>query len=102
MHKYSFPQLDVFTDTAFCGNFLGAIGSYGFTCETAEENSQIHARFYAPDAGTAEDTATGNPARSISGYLVYHRTIKINKFTIEPGHFMKRSGRIFAKIEGKK
>ncbi|MGI8642466.1 MAG: PhzF family phenazine biosynthesis protein [Pyrinomonadaceae bacterium] len=80
----------------------GAIGCYVFTFETVEENSRVHARFFAPDDGIAEDAATGSAAGSLSGYLVYHNAIDVNQFTIEQGDFMKRPSRIYAEVTGGK
>ncbi len=84
----------------------GAIGCYAFTFETIEKDSRVHARFFAPDDGIAEDAATGSAAGSLSGYLIYHgviETIEKNvEFTIEQGDFMKRPSQIFAKVVGEK
>ncbi|MBA2620603.1 MAG: PhzF family phenazine biosynthesis protein, partial [Acidobacteria bacterium] len=46
----------------------GAIGCYAFSFETIERESKIHARFFAPDDGIAEDAATGSAAGALSGY----------------------------------
>lgn len=80
----------------------GAVGCYAFTFETKEENSKIHARFFAPDDNIPEDAATGSAAGSLSGYLVYHGAIDTNKFIIEQGDFMNRPSRIFADVQGEK
>jgi trans-2,3-dihydro-3-hydroxyanthranilate isomerase len=80
----------------------GAIGCYVFTFETIEENSKIHARFFAPDDGIAEDAATGSAAGALAGYLTYQGAISAGKFTIEQGDFMKRPSRIFAEVSGEK
>lgn len=80
----------------------GAVGCYAFTFETIEENSRVHARFFAPADGIPEDPATGSAAGSLSGYLTYHGALDTNKFTIEQGDFMKRPSRIFAEIVGEK
>lgn len=79
-----------------------AIGCYAFTFETIEENSRVHARFFAPDDNISEDAATGSAAGSLSGYLIHHGAIDTNKFTIEQGDFMKRPSRIFAEVTGEK
>ena len=80
----------------------GAIGCYVFTFETKEENSKIHARFFAPADNIPEDAATGSAAGSLSGYLVHHDAIDANKFIIEQGDFMNRPSRIFADVTGEK
>ena len=80
----------------------GAVGCYAFTFETIEENSRVHARFFAPADGIPEDPATGSAAGSLSGYLIHHGAIDTNKFIIEQGDFMKRPSRIFAEIDGEK
>lgn len=84
----------------------GAIGCYAFTFETIEKDSRLHARFFAPDDGIAEDAATGSAAGSLSGYSVYYGAVETNdssaEFTIEQGDFMKRPSRIFAQVRGEK
>ena len=80
----------------------GAVGCYAFTFETKEKSSKVHARFFAPDDGIAEDAATGSAAGALSGYLVYHEAIANKTFTIEQGDFMKRPSRIFAEVSGEK
>jgi trans-2,3-dihydro-3-hydroxyanthranilate isomerase len=80
----------------------GAVGCFAFTFETLEENSRVHARFFAPADNIPEDPATGSAAGSLSAYLVHHGAIDTNKFTIEQGDFMKRPSRIFAEIDGEK
>ena len=95
-----------------------AIGCYAFSFETIEENSKIHARFFAPDDNIPEDPATGSAAGSLSGYLVYHGANEIEgrknvsecadegflncRFIIEQGDFMNRPSRIFAEVIGEK
>ena len=83
-----------------------AIGCYAFTFETIEENSKVHARFFAPDDGIAEDAATGSAAGALSCYLIYHEAIETDgeaaKFTVEQGDFMQRPSRIYAEVSGVK
>lgn len=80
----------------------GAIGCYAFTFETIEKTSRVHARFFAPDDGIAEDAATGSAAGALAGYLTNHGAIDARKFTIEQGDFMRRPSRIFAEVFGEK
>jgi len=80
----------------------GAIGCHVFSFETIEKDSKIHARFFAPDDGIAEDAATGSAAGALAGYLVHHGAIDQNKFTVEQGDFINRPSRIFAEISGEK
>ena len=83
-----------------------AIGCYVFSFDTIEKDSEIHARFFAPDDSIPEDAATGSAAGSLASYLVYYGAIKtkekIARFTIEQGDFMNRPSRIFAEITGEK
>lgn len=81
---------------------FGAVGCYAFTFETKEENSRVHARFFAPADNIPEDPATGSAAGSLSGYLVHHGATRTNNFTIEQGDFMNRPSRIFAEVTGEK
>jgi trans-2,3-dihydro-3-hydroxyanthranilate isomerase len=78
----------------------GAIGCYAFSFETMEQTSRVHARFFAPDDGIAEDPATGSAAGALSGYLIHHGAIDDKRFTIEQGDFMRRPSRIFAEVTG--
>nr|MBA2620332.1 PhzF family phenazine biosynthesis protein [Acidobacteriota bacterium] len=75
---------------------------YAFSFETIERESKIHARFFAPDDGIAEDAATGSAAGALSGYLVHHGAFEAGRFTIEQGDFMNRPSRIFADVSGEK
>ena len=81
---------------------FGAVGVYVFSFETIEENSKVHARFFAPDDGIAEDPATGSAAGSLAGYLTFYGAISEKEFVIEQGDFMNRPSRISAKISGEK
>ncbi len=80
----------------------GAIGCYVFSFETIEADSKIHARFFAPDDGIAEDAATGSAAGALSGYLVHHGALDAGKFTVEQGDFINRPSRIYAEVSGEK
>ena len=80
----------------------GAVGCFPFTFETLEDTSSIHARFFAPDDGIFEDSATGSAAGSLSGYLVHYGAIDKNQFIIEQGDFMGRPSRIRAEVIGEK
>lgn len=81
---------------------FGAVGVYAYTFETIEEESKVHARFFAPDDNIPEDPATGSAAGSLTGYLTHHGAINVNKFTIEQGDFMNRPSRIYAEATGEK
>ncbi len=78
----------------------GAIGCYAFCFETLEANSHVHARFYAPDDGIAEDPATGSAAGSLAGYLIHHGALETGQIVIEQGDFMQRPSRIYADVAG--
>ena len=85
---------------AECYLAYGAIGCYAFCFETREEASHVHARFYAPDDGIAEDPATGSAAGSLAGYLIHHGALETNQFVIEQGDFIQRPSRIHADVAG--
>lgn len=84
----------------------GAVGCFAFTFETKESDSNIHARFFAPDDNIPEDPATGSACGSLSGYLMHHGQLetdgKIARLKIEQGDFIDRPSRIFAEITGEK
>ncbi|HEY2847065.1 MAG TPA: PhzF family phenazine biosynthesis protein [Pyrinomonadaceae bacterium] len=78
----------------------GAVGCYAFTFETKEPGSFVHARFFAPNDGIAEDPATGSAAGALSGYLAHHGVLKDYSFVIEQGDLMGRPSRIHAEVRG--
>lgn len=85
----------------------GALSCYAFTRETIDGNeSQAHARLFAPDDGIAEDPATGSAAGSLSGYLVHHGALTAEategayNFIVEQGDFINRPSRINAQVKG--
>jgi trans-2,3-dihydro-3-hydroxyanthranilate isomerase len=84
----------------------GASLCYVFTRETREGlPSEAHARSFVPDAGIAEDPATGNAAGPLAAYLVKHGALtaraddeNVFRFRIEQGDFMERPSRINVQI----
>jgi trans-2,3-dihydro-3-hydroxyanthranilate isomerase len=78
----------------------GAIGCYAFCFETKDPGSMIHARFFAPADGIAEDPATGSAAGALAGYLIHNGIVKEKNFIIEQGDFIGRPSRINARVEG--
>jgi trans-2,3-dihydro-3-hydroxyanthranilate isomerase len=80
----------------------GAIGAYAFCFETKEPESRVHARFFAPDDGIAEDPATGSAAGSLAGYLIDRGALETKSLTIEQGDFMGRPSRIAVEVTGEK
>lgn len=84
----------------------GASLCYAFTRETREGSpSEAHARSFVPDAGIAEDPATGAAAGPLSAYLVKHGALSgeangegVFRFRIEQGDFMERPSRINAEV----
>ena len=84
----------------------GAALCYAFTRETREGSpSQAHARSFVPDAGVAEDPATGAAAGPLAAYLVKHGALNIEaddegvfRFRIEQGDFMERPSRINVQV----
>lgn len=84
----------------------GATLCYAFTRETREgDPSEAHARSFVPDAGIAEDPATGGAAGPLAAYLVKHGALSaqaddegVFRFRIEQGDFMERPSRINAEV----
>jgi trans-2,3-dihydro-3-hydroxyanthranilate isomerase len=89
-------------------NRAGASLCYAFTRETREGRpSQAHARSFVPDAGIAEDPATGGAAGPLAAYLVRHGALRVAseddgvfRFRIEQGDFMERPSRINVEVRG--
>jgi len=80
----------------------GAIGCYTFCFDTIDDESLVHARFFAPADNIPEDPATGSAAGALSGYLIYNGIVTKPAFVIEQGDIMGRPGRIHARVEGRK
>jgi len=65
---------------------------YLFSYETVNENSDVHARMFAVNAGYLEDPATGAAATALAGYLAPRcgRNDATVHWTIEQGYEMGR------------
>jgi trans-2,3-dihydro-3-hydroxyanthranilate isomerase len=77
-----------------------------FCTETVNNDSQVHARMFAPELGILEDPATGSAAGPLAAYaeryecLPRHRTG--DPIVIEQGYEVQRPSRLVAKVVGRK
>jgi trans-2,3-dihydro-3-hydroxyanthranilate isomerase len=65
-----------------------------FALETEDPGATVHARFFAPMLGVAEDPATGSANCTLGAYLVHHQAVPVkegtNRFVSEQGAEMGR------------
>ena len=68
-------------------------GVYIFTRETINRETDIHARFFAPDVGVSEDPGTGGAAGALGAYLANSHNLphENGEFVIEQGIEIGRS-----------
>ena len=71
-----------------------------FTEETIHDDSQVHARMFAPSVGVLEDPATGSAAGPLTAYLDKYNIVSndSNEISIEQGFEIKRPSRLFGKV----
>ncbi len=76
-------------------------GVYIFTHETIDKAADIHARFFAPDVGVAEDPATGSAAGALGAYLAENQGLphQDGKFIVEQGIEIGRPSIIHVQIQ---
>ena len=74
--------------------------------ETANPDSDVHVRMFAPDVGVLEDPATGSAAGPIGAYIDHHglldRKTRNTPLIIEQGYEMNRPSKLVAKVVGDK
>lgn len=81
---------------------LDVAGIYVFTWNVLEQDSTVHARFFAPQPGPLEDAASGLPAGALGAYLVDNDLIQKEKhgsIVVEQGHWMGRPSKIHVRVE---
>ncbi|MEW6207677.1 MAG: PhzF family phenazine biosynthesis protein [Acidobacteriota bacterium] len=73
-----------------------------FTQETIHSESAAHCRVFAPEAGVAEDAATGSANGPLGFYLVRHRVVAVQPTTriiSEQGYEMNRPSTLHIEID---
>ena len=81
---------------------LGFGDLFVFTCETVNEDADVHCRMFAPHFGIPEDAASGAATGALMAYLVKHRLVKHSphvRVVIEQGLELGRPSRIIADAE---
>ncbi len=76
-------------------------GVYVFTRETIDRAADIHARFFAPEAGVSEDPATGSAAGALGAYLAENQGLprQDGNFTVEQGIEIGRPSIIYVQVQ---
>lgn len=73
-----------------------------FCTETVNEDSDVHARFFAPEVGVVEDPATGSAAGPLAVYLEYHQVLPRKErgkpIVIEQGYEMRRPSKLVSEV----
>jgi len=79
------------------------VGVYLYAKNGASPDADFHARMFAPNAGIAEDPATGSAAASLPGHVALSEAIPDgeHRWLIEQGYEMGRPSRIHARVEAK-
>ncbi len=81
---------------------LGFGDLFVFTCDTADEDVDIHCRMFAPHFGIPEDPASGSANGALAAYLVKHRLVPHEphlRLVSEQGVEMGRPSRLIVEAE---
>ena len=81
---------------------LDVAGVYAFTWNVLQQDSTVHARFFAPLPEPQEDAASGLPAGALAAYLVENDFIQKERHSsiiVEQGHWMGRPSKIHVRVE---
>jgi trans-2,3-dihydro-3-hydroxyanthranilate isomerase len=77
-----------------------------FTRATRDPTSDAQVRHFAPAFGVPEDPVSGSAAGSLGSYLIQYGlmepTLPVTSIVVEQGHYLKRPGRIFVEVRGRK
>jgi trans-2,3-dihydro-3-hydroxyanthranilate isomerase len=73
-----------------------------FCTETVNKESDVHARFFAPEVGVVEDPATGSAAGPLAAYLEHHQVLQRKErgkpIIIEQGYEMRRPSQLVSEV----
>jgi trans-2,3-dihydro-3-hydroxyanthranilate isomerase len=81
---------------------LDVAGIYVFTWGVLNQDSTVHARFFAPLPDMLEDAASGLPAGALGAYLAENEFIpkdRHDEIIVEQGYWMGRPSKIYVKVE---
>jgi trans-2,3-dihydro-3-hydroxyanthranilate isomerase len=83
--------------------FAGAhVGVFVFSAEQGEDGATVYSRMFAPEAGVAEDPATGAASGPLGGYLVRHGVVApadASRIVSAQGVKMGRPSRVHVRVE---
>lgn len=80
----------------------GHVGVFVFTAEAGADGATVYSRMFAPEAGVAEDPATGGASGPLGGYLVRHGVVPVGAsgdIVSAQGVKMGRPSRIHVRVE---
>ncbi len=73
-----------------------------FCTETVNRDSDVHARFFAPEVGVVEDPATGSAAGPLAAYIEHHKVLsrkeKGKPIIIEQGYEIRRPSQLVSEV----
>jgi trans-2,3-dihydro-3-hydroxyanthranilate isomerase len=88
---------------ALASAFDGAhTGVFVFSTESAADGATVYARMFAPEAGVAEDPATGSATGPLAAYLVQHGVVPMRSradIVSLQGVKMGRPSRLLARVD---
>jgi trans-2,3-dihydro-3-hydroxyanthranilate isomerase len=75
-------------------------GVYAFTFDTLEQESTLHGRMFAPEAGVPEDPVTGTASGAVGAYLREFQAFDDlpDELIFEQGHFVDRPGTVYVRV----
>ncbi len=90
------PDFEAMTALTEQGDFFSV---HVFTLETFNEEADVHARHFAPDAGVREDPVTGSASGGMAAYLVHYSLVNKSSLIAEQGHLIGRPGLVYIDLE---
>ena len=80
---------------------VGAEGCYVFCLDPLDTDAPVRARFFGPNVGIAEESASGSAAGPLAAYLVAHGLATERRpVVVEQGHALGRPSRIEVRVSG--
>jgi phenazine biosynthesis protein PhzF family len=80
---------------------VGAEGCYVFCLDPLDTDAPVRARFFGPNVGIAEESASGSAAGPLAAYLVAHGLAAERRpVVVEQGHALGRPSRIEVRVSG--
>ena len=90
------PDLEAMAALTEQGDFFSV---HVFTLETFSEETDVHARHFAPATGVREDPVTGSASGAMAAYLVHYGLVDKSSLVAEQGHLIGRPGLVYIDLE---